>query len=205
MSSASRKNHAMPRRQRGVVLAVAMVVLLGVTVVSITALSSSLLDIRMAGNAEDTTRAFNIAQGAVDAVISDAANFPIIGGIGYSTCTGTYGDVAEVPGFCNRTDLSLPSSFDTGTSAARTERLDPLRSCPPRGMATSCENFKVASFAIEGHHDDVDNGRGRAIVNEGYLVLVPISGKGTEHANILIQPARSAASRNVPVQSSPEC
>ena len=170
--------NSMPRRQRGVVLAVAMVVLLGVTVVSITALSSSLLEVRMAGNAEDTTRAFNIAQGAVDAVISEAGNFPIIGGIGYSTCTGTYADVAEVAGFCNRTDLALPASFEAATSAARTERLDPLRSCPPRGMATSCENFKVASFTIEGHHDNVEGGRGRAIVHEGYLVLVPDLGQG---------------------------
>lgn len=167
-----------PRRQRGVVLAVAMVVLLGVTVVSVTALSSSMLEIRMAGNTEDTARAFNVSQGALDAVISDAANFPIIGAVGYSTCTSTYASVAKPAGTCDRTDLALPASFDAAKDAARTERLDPLRSCPPRGMATSCENFKVASFAIEGHHDDVADGGGRANVHEGYLVLVPDLGHG---------------------------
>lgn len=178
MLRAEAMNQGLPQAQRGVVLAVAMVVLLGVTVVSVTALSSSMLEIRMAGNAEDTARAFNVAQGAVDAVISEAENFPIIGAVGYSACSSTYPSVAEVAGTCNRTDLALPASFEPAKSAARTERLDPLRSCPPRGMATSCENFKVASFAIEGHHDNVEAGRGRATVHEGYLVLVPDLGQG---------------------------
>ena len=57
--------HAMPGRQRGVVLAVSLIMLLVITLLGVTAMQSTLLQERMAGNVREVNMAFQAAEAAL--------------------------------------------------------------------------------------------------------------------------------------------
>lgn len=57
--------HAMPSRQRGVVLAVSLIMLLVITLLGVTAMQSTLLQERMAGNVREVNLAFQAAEAAL--------------------------------------------------------------------------------------------------------------------------------------------
>ena len=57
--------HAMPKRQRGVVLAISLIVLLVITLLGVTAMQSTLLQERMAGNTREVSMAFQAAEAAL--------------------------------------------------------------------------------------------------------------------------------------------
>jgi type IV pilus assembly protein PilX len=73
-----------PRRpQRGIVLIVALVMLVLITLVSLATIRSTTMDERMAGNARDRDRAFQAAEAAVQACLSQiqsgsAFTFPVL-------------------------------------------------------------------------------------------------------------------------------
>ena len=58
------------RRQQGVVLIVALIMLVLITLISLTTIRSTTMDERMAGNARDRDRAFQAAEAAVQACLS---------------------------------------------------------------------------------------------------------------------------------------
>ncbi len=62
------KTMNLPNQQQGVALAVAMILLLGVTVVSLASLNTSLLELVMSGNEQARMSAFQKAQAGLDAV-----------------------------------------------------------------------------------------------------------------------------------------
>ena len=57
--------HSMPHRQRGVVLAVSLILLLVLTLLGVTAMQSTVLQERMAGNAREISMAFQAAEAAL--------------------------------------------------------------------------------------------------------------------------------------------
>ncbi len=65
--------------QKGVVLIVVMMMLIGVTLISIATVNTSVMELRMARNAEFGVNNFQTALSAVDFVISDTANLPTVG------------------------------------------------------------------------------------------------------------------------------
>lgn len=160
--------------QRGAVLLVALVLLLGVTVVSLSSLNTGLLEMIMAGNEEARIAAFQRAQAGIDAIATDPANFPVVGGIGDTNCTGNI--TGET---CTETNLSFPNGFDGARHSAKTERLGPLLACPPRGFATSCDAFKVAHFSVDSRYDEIENRGGSARLFQGFMVLVPEASEET--------------------------
>jgi type IV pilus assembly protein PilX len=71
------------RQQRGIVLIVALVMLVLITLVSLATIRSTTMDERMAGNARDRDRAFQAAEAAVQACLSQiqtgsAFTFPVL-------------------------------------------------------------------------------------------------------------------------------
>ncbi len=62
-------------RQRGAALAVALVFLVVLTIIGVTALRTTTLEERMAGNLQEHTRAFQAAEAGVARTISDVNNF----------------------------------------------------------------------------------------------------------------------------------
>jgi hypothetical protein len=161
------------KRQRGISLVVSLVLLVGVTVVSLSTLSTSLLEMLMAGAEEARMTAFQKAQAGIEAIASEPANFAVVGGVGDSNCTTSFSGSES----CSRSSLTLPAGFDSAKHAARSERLNPLLACPPRAFATSCDAFKVAHFSIDSRFKDTANRGGRSEILQGFMVLVPLGGE----------------------------
>ncbi len=167
---------ATPSHQRGVALVVAVVILIGISVVSLSSLKTSVFELLMAGNDEARTSAFQHAHAGLDAVAVETTNFVVTGGLGYRNCTASF----EPSSDCNQMDITVPDAFDATNTQMYVERLAPLATCPPRGMETSCENFTVAIFAMDSHYNDTANRGGRSRQQEGYLILVPRLDQGRQ-------------------------
>lgn len=59
--------------QRGMALAMALIILMVLTIIGVTVMNLSGLETRMAGNAQETVRAFQQAESAIEQVIMDPA------------------------------------------------------------------------------------------------------------------------------------
>jgi hypothetical protein len=158
--------------QRGAVLIMSLVLLVGITLVSVSSIDMGLLELVMSGNEEERMKAFQSAQAGVDAITSDELNFPVAGLAGETNCTATRSGET-----CTKTSLSLPGEFDTGKHWATIERLHPVFGCPPRAFGTSCDVFRVAHFAVDSRFTNVAARGGRSQVLEGFMVVVPQSGE----------------------------
>jgi hypothetical protein len=155
--------------QRGAALVTGLVLLVVITLLTITAMRASTLELRMASNEQERTGAFESAQSTVEAVLTDPSNFPVTGTIGFRLCT------TNVEG-CDR-DIILPDGPFTEDNAAIVTRLAPDIAPPPRGLETSSDKFAAAFFSVDGQFDASGAGGGTANVVQGYLVLVPKSGQ----------------------------
>lgn len=156
-------------RQTGAALFVSLMLLLVITLISVSALRSSRLELRMAGNQESRLASFMSAQALVDAIVATPANVPVIGDPGFSICT-----VNEIG--CDRNTIS----FDNGLFASDLSKGN-LRAVVtrgteapiPRGLSTSVEKFAGVQFAVQASFDRSAENLGRTQVVEGMLVLIP--------------------------------
>ena len=160
-------------RQQGVVLVVTLIVLVLVTLIGTSGIKSGMLELRMAGNEEDRVLASQTAQAAVDAVSERTSNFPV---------TGVPGAVVKcLPGGGCGSGMDNLNSGNWVPSAAdnvTVSRIFPREGNPPpmRGAEFSY-GFQAAFFQIDAEHDSTNAKRGRAEVAQGYMILMPPSGK----------------------------
>lgn len=68
------------RRERGVVLALALMTLVILTIIGVTAMNGSVMEVRMAGNIQDANSAFLVAENGLEEVMRNPAGKLIIGG-----------------------------------------------------------------------------------------------------------------------------
>lgn len=150
-----------PRRQRerGVVLAVVLMMLIGITLISMAALNTSIMELRMARNTEFGVNNFQTALSAVDFVISDPANLPTVGPLMTPTPVTLTGS------------LFSASTGDVVTaSAIRVSECD----LPPRmGNANSLMAFSAFNYEITADLDKNVSGMGQTGVVQGYLQIGP--------------------------------
>jgi len=143
--------------QSGAALLVALSFLVVITLISLTAMRSTTTELRLANNNEERVAAEQLAQSAIDTVLSDPSNFIVTG-----TEDTTY-DVAlstsEISEFANAT-VSLKEGATTN---------------PPRGLGVSAEKFQGTLFHVDGTYNNVANGRGQAFVGQGVVMLIPKS------------------------------
>jgi hypothetical protein len=158
--------------QRGTVMVVSLVLLVGVTLVSLSSIHTGLLELIMSGNEEARMTAFQKAQAGAESVLANESNFKVVGLVGNSNCTA-----AESGETCSQISLAFPAGIDTNKHWAKTERLNPLLACPPRAFATSCDIFQVAHFSVDSRFSDVVVRGGRAQVVEGFMVVIPLPGE----------------------------
>ena len=154
------------KRQTGAALFTVLILLVALTLVSLTSLGGSLLELRMAANEEAEMSAFQRAQAGVDAVLSDAtANFVVSGNVGHRNCYNRSG--------CEATIAALPEPVGSDNTIV-IERLTET-ACPPRtrDSATSCANQGAVTFSLQSEFDATDSGQGKAEINQGYIQLVP--------------------------------
>lgn len=173
-------NHS---KQRGVVLAVSLILLIGVTLVSLASLHTGLTEIIMSGNEEAKTTAFQKAQSGVESIVADESNFEVVGSVGSTDCTASMSGET-----CTQTGLTFPTGFDSTQHWAKTERLNPEFACPPRVFATSCDIFQVAHFSVDSRFTDVVKRGGRSQIVQGFMVLVPTPGEETVIKDSVVAP-----------------
>lgn len=166
----------LPRRQRGVVLVVALVLLVAITLLSLAGISTTTLELMMATNQQERVNAFQQAEAGIDAIVSNLDNFPVTGPVGAERCTTDFDSTSK---YYNATDvdcgsynLVVPIGFSLDYSRVAVERIPPRLQAAPRWIETSAEKLKVATFKVDSRHDARDTGGGRAEHNQGVIVTV---------------------------------
>jgi len=129
-----------------------------ITLISLTAMRSTTTELRLASNNEERVAAEQLAQSAVDSVMSNPDNFVVTGVEGTEDTSVTL-DSNSVSEFANAN-----ITITEGTTAN-----------PPRGLGVSAEKFQGTMFHIDGEYDNLNNGRGRAFIGQGIVLLVPKS------------------------------
>lgn len=148
-----------PCRERGAVLVVAMLMLVAITVLSTTAVSMSLMELRMSGNTEANADSFQTGVAAVDYVLSDPANLPATGPLNVPEPVALAG-----------TPFAAHAGDSITASAAR------LEDCgvPPRMTnGTSMTAYSSFRYEVAAEVARDASGLGRASMVQGYLLLGP--------------------------------
>ena len=146
-------------RQRGVVLVVVLMMLIGITLISMAAVNTSVMELRMARNAEDTVNNFQTALSAVDFVISDTANLPTVGPLMQPAPVTLTGSVFGV------------ASGDALTASA--VRIGECGLPPRMRAANSLMAYSAFDYEITANLDKNATGRGQTGVVQGYLQIGP--------------------------------
>ena len=146
------------KTQSGAALLVALLFLVVITLISVTAMRSTTTELRLASNNEERVAAEQVAQSAVDSVMSDPNNFVV---------TGTEGTIDS--------SVTLSSSDVSEFAHATITLTEGATTVPPRGLGVSAEKFQGTLFHIDGDYDNVAGGRGQAFIGQGIVLLVPKS------------------------------
>lgn len=146
-------------RQRGVVLVVVLMMLIGITLISMATLNTSVMELRMARNTEFGVNNFQTALSAIDFVITDPTNLPTVGPLmtpNQVTLTGS---------------LFSATTGDTVTASAIR-----VAECglPPRmRAANSLMAYSAFNYEITADIDKNLSGMGQTGVVQGYLQIGP--------------------------------
>lgn len=157
-SCAASTTPRMPR-QNGVVLVVVLMMLIGITLISLAAVNTSVMELRMARNAEFGVNNFQTAVSAVDFVISDPANLPTIGPLMQPspvTLTGS---------------LFTAATGDSVTASA--VRVGECGLPPRMRAANSLMAYSAFDYEITANLDKNGTGMGQTGVVQGFLQMGP--------------------------------
>lgn len=147
------------RREGGLALVMALVLLIGVTVISMAAVSTSLMELRMANNVEGNTNTFQTALAVIDFVIADDANLPTTGPLLQPASVSLSGTPFTVIG--------------NDSIAARAVRLKDCAPPPRARAASSLTAFSAFEYEVSTDVVRLDGGMGRGAMSQGYVVLGP--------------------------------
>ena len=136
----------LPARERGAALIVGLVLLLVLTIFAITGMSSSTLELTMAGNAQFSENAFQAAESAIEAEIVAGPSVP-----------GT----PRIGGF----------QFGPATTAATTVTFDATRLAPPGYSITEyqSDHYLINAVGAAGKN-------AASTHEQGFYVVVPNGG-----------------------------
>lgn len=144
----------LPRKQKGTVLAISLIILLLMTLIAVTAMQSTTLEEKMAGNSRDRDLALQAAESALrdaEAVIEARTAPPAAGS--YDSTTGVYGiGNSSVP------DYSVYSNW-TGSGTANATTTITGIAAPPRYFivhiadddSESKKSLKIDDYKTSGH------------------------------------------------------
>jgi hypothetical protein len=148
-----------PRRQRGATLIVSLLLLIAITVLSTTAVSISVMELRMSSNVEANANTFQTGAAAVDFVLSDYENLPLVGPLNVPASVALSG-----------TPFAAEPGDSVSASAVR------VADCghPPRmASATSMANYSSFSYEVNADVRKHASGMGEAGMVQGYMLLGP--------------------------------
>ena len=145
------------RNQQGVALLVSLLILIGVTVISLADINASVLGLRMAGNQEGIINTVQTTQSAIDFLVADPSLLPTNGPLyqpAVVTVTGSEFNYATVNTFATRIAECLP---------------------PPRSSSfpSSLAAYSAFHFDLMADVDKTANGMSQAAMVQGVILLGP--------------------------------
>lgn len=145
--------------ERGATLMVTLFLLMGIAIISIAAARTSVMQLRMASNAEAQSSTFQTAISAIDYTIEDPALLPTVGPLYEPAAVALTGPAF----YANAGDI-------VDAAAARIEDCG----APPRARnATSLSAYSSFTYEITADIDRTDSGLGRSAVRHGLVLLGP--------------------------------
>lgn len=171
----------LPARQRGVALAVALILLVVLTLLALSGVRLSSMELRMALNDELRVASFENAQSMVDTTIRSFNNTPVLAA-GVVLCAAAGGDCTTVRPSLTTTLSSEPTYaalFANGYVNVVIRSIPPLNADPPVGTGYSLDKFDAAYLRVEGVYDQNALGLGQAQVNEGVAIVYGSAGEIT--------------------------
>jgi Tfp pilus assembly protein PilX len=167
--------------QRGVALAVALIVLVITTLIALTAARLTGLELRMSLGEAQRIEAQQEAVSLLDAVTTGPALDLSITSVGYSTCTSRWPN-ADDTDVCDDTTLAIPDDLNEraeSMSARVTYLLETTLDTPPRmsERLASSVTARAAQFEVQARYDpsgDAELGPAEAAVAEGLIRLYAV-------------------------------
>lgn len=163
------------KRQRGAALIVSLLFLLLLTLVAATGAENSTLQLQMAGNEQSRVEALQQNMAILDAIIDDADNAPVVGGVGFKIC-----DLAASDASCDLKEIEIDSSVTTVPTGVDVDyfvtRVGPLEVDAPsmsEELASSASAYKFARQEITSVIDGTDARLGNSTVVQGMQVRIP--------------------------------
>lgn len=168
------KSH--PKKQQGAALLVALMFLIILTLLSVHAMRSSTMELRMAGNEQERRIGFDSAQSARDMVA--ASNKVFVSNIGDVTCFG-FGSSPGCTG-ANVSNTTLGTGVGVGSENIVTVTLNAIAACPRNSgnsMAVDASYHTgapggCAYFSVQSSYDATAQRGGRVETVEGYIKLI---------------------------------
>lgn len=174
-----------PARQRGVALAVALILLVVLTLLALSGVRLSSMELRMSLNDQLRVASFENAQSMVDTTIRSFNNTPVLAA-GVVLCardnTSTGGDCSTVRNSLTTTlsgNTTYADLFNNGYINVVIRSIPPLNADPPVGTGYSLDKFDAAYLRVEGVYDQNALGLGQAQVNEGVAIVYGSGGEIT--------------------------
>lgn len=167
--------------EHGVALAVALIMLVILTLLALSGVRLSTMELRMSLNDELRVAAYEQAQSLVDVSIRQFSNTPVLS-------PGTIICARDHPG-CTGSDVGrvkLPDSYgDPGTAGTDLgddlvnviiQGIPPLQAEPPVGTGFSIAVFDAAFLQVTGQYDKNSLGLGASTINEGIAIVYGSAG-----------------------------
>lgn len=180
--NAMRAPTSLPVLQRGVALAVALILLVVLTLLALSGIRLSTMELRMALNDELRVAAFEQAQSYVDGTVRKFTNTPILAP-GITRCA------KAIPDKCSNAALQMPYQQMTDEVASSSwnvnvliERIPPQNAEPPINSGFSLSSFDAAYMQVAGMWDKNAVGMGSAMVREGIAIVYGSAGDITTTA-----------------------
>lgn len=174
------------KRQQGAVLITALIFLVILTLISVAAMRSSTLELRMAGNEQEHRRALQSTQSAINGVLANA-NIQVVD-VGITTCY-QFGPTDTTLAGCtssNTETLATGPGPGYGGPNLVSAHLDEIGACPrtiansARGQGSlrassgggSASTGNCAYFTMTSRYDDTPARGGAAETAEGVIKLI---------------------------------
>jgi hypothetical protein len=161
------------RSQQGVALAVALILLVVLTLLALSGVRLSGMELRLSANDQIRIEAFEQGQSLVDVSIREFSNTPVLSP-GTVICARATSDCSTV-----KTSL-LPDSYASDLANKYVNLIirgiPPLLAEPPVGTGFSIAVFDASYLQVTGEYDKNPEGRGKATINEGIAVVYGSTG-----------------------------
>lgn len=154
----------MIKRQTGVVLPIALIILVLVTVIAVAGVNTGTFELQMSTNEELSTQSFQTSQSAADQVAETKEHFIVVGYPGVTVkCT------SNITSGCLDSSLTLGGTTFNADTTVKISRLYPESGNPRRDRtrAMSGKMFSAVYFQIESQNRLADRHLGYAKVIQG--------------------------------------